>query len=99
VVSGLATLRNIDGLYGCPASGGYDGLEVMPLPRVVGKLKRFLTHDQVQALMRAVRHPLIKVLAYAVCYHEPASGILLLGSLAAGWAAVTGLLGPSRVGT
>ena len=34
------------------ASGGYDGLEGIPLPRVVGKPKRFLTHDQVQALMR-----------------------------------------------
>ena len=33
---GLAALGNIDGLYGCPASGGYDGLEGIPLPRISG---------------------------------------------------------------
>jgi integrase len=41
--------------------------EGVPLPRVVGKLKRFLTHDQVQALAEACTPygTLIKVLAYA----------------------------------
>jgi integrase len=41
--------------------------EGVPLPRVVGKPKRFLTHDQVQALAEACAPcgTLIKVLAYA----------------------------------
>jgi integrase len=41
--------------------------EGVPLPRVVGKPKRFLIHDQVQTLAEACAPygPLIKVLAYA----------------------------------
>jgi hypothetical protein len=41
--------------------------EGVPLPRVVGKPKRFLTHEQVQAMAeaRAQYGTLIKVLAYA----------------------------------
>jgi integrase len=44
-----------------------NGAEGVPLPRVIGKPKRFLTHDQVQPLEEACAPygTLIKVLAYA----------------------------------
>lgn len=43
--------------------------EGVPLPRVVAKPKRFLTHDHVQALAEACTpyDTLIRVLAYAAC--------------------------------